>query len=52
MGTSLTGALFRSPDAEDLHADLNAYETPFNRLAEKDLRPGSAMLDKINAGLR
>jgi len=51
-GEVLTGLLYLSPDAEDLHAHLNTHETPFNKLAEKDLCPGSAMLDKINAGLR
>jgi 2-oxoglutarate ferredoxin oxidoreductase subunit beta len=51
-GEVLTGLLYVSPDAEDLHAHLNTYETAFNTLGEKDLCPGSAMLDKINAGLR
>ncbi len=51
-GEVLTGLLYLSPDAEDLHAHLNTYEAPFNRLGEKDLCPGSAMLDKINAALR
>ncbi len=51
-GEVLTGLLYVSPDAEDLHAHLNTYEAAFNTLGEKDLCPGSAMLDKINAGLR
>src|ERR1700741_3189797 len=51
-GEVLTGLLYLSPDAEDLHAHLNTYTAPFNKLGEKDLCPGSAMLDKINAGLR
>src|SRR5512138_2981850 len=51
-GEVLTGLLYLSPDAEDLHAHLNTYEAPFNKLGEKDLCPGSAMLDKVNAGLR
>src|SRR4051812_46147249 len=51
-GEVLTGLLYLSPDAEDLHAHLNTYAAPFNKLGEKDLCPGSAMLDKINAGLR
>jgi len=51
-GEVLTGLLYLAPDAEDLHAHLNTYEAPFNRLGEKDLCPGSAMLDKINAALR
>jgi 2-oxoglutarate ferredoxin oxidoreductase subunit beta len=51
-GEVLTGLLYLSPESEDLHAHLNTYEAPFNKLGEKDLCPGSAMLDKINAGLR
>src|SRR6266540_516850 len=39
-------------DGEDLHAHLNTFDTPFNKLGEKELCPGSAMLDKINAALR
>ena len=34
------------------HAHLNTYEAPFNKLGEKELCPGSVMLDKINAALR
>jgi 2-oxoglutarate ferredoxin oxidoreductase subunit beta len=52
-GEVLTGLLYVSPDAEDLHKHLNTYDTrPFNQLGEKDLCPGSATLDKINAALR
>jgi hypothetical protein len=51
-GEVLTGLLFVSPDSEDLHAHLNTYEAPFNKLGEGELCPGSSMLDRINAGLR
>ena len=51
-GEVLTGLLYLAPDAEDLHAHLNTYEAAFNKLGEKELCPGSAMLEKINAGLR
>jgi 2-oxoglutarate ferredoxin oxidoreductase subunit beta len=51
-GEVLTGLLYLAPDAEDLHKHLNTCDTPFNRLAEKDLCPGAGMLEKINAGLR
>jgi 2-oxoglutarate ferredoxin oxidoreductase subunit beta len=52
-GEVLTGLLYVSPDAEDLHKHLNTYQgKPFNQLGEKDLCPGTIMLDKINAGLR
>ena len=39
-------------DAPDLHAALNTSETPLNALDETALCPGSAVLEKINAGLR
>ncbi len=51
-GEVLTGLLYVSPDAEDLHAHLNTYEMAFNKLGEKDLCPGAGMLEKINAALR
>ena len=52
-GEVLTGLLYLSPDAEDLHAHLNTYEArPFNQLTEKDLCPGAGLLEKINAALR
>src|SRR3982750_1186979 len=51
-GEVLTGLLYLSPDSEALHAHLNTYPTAFNKLSAKELCPGSAMLDKINAGLR
>jgi 2-oxoglutarate ferredoxin oxidoreductase subunit beta len=51
-GEVLTGLLYLAPDAEDLHAHLNTFDTPFNKLEEKDLCPGAGMLEKINAGLR
>ena len=51
-GEVLTGLLYVSPEAEDLHAHLNTYKRPFNKLGAKELCPGSALLDKINAALR
>jgi 2-oxoglutarate ferredoxin oxidoreductase subunit beta len=51
-GEVLTGLLYFAPDAEDLHAHLNTCEVPFNQLGEKELCPGSAMLDRINAASR
>ncbi|MFY9316297.1 MAG: 2-oxoacid:ferredoxin oxidoreductase subunit beta [Burkholderiales bacterium] len=51
-GEVLTGLLYVNPGSEDLHAHLNTYEAPFNRLGEKDLCPGAGMLEKINAALR
>jgi len=51
-GQVVTGLLYVDPDAEDLHASLDTVETPLNTLEAKDLCPGSAVLDKINASLR
>ena len=51
-GEVVTGLLYLSPDSEDLHAHLNTVETPFNKLSEKELCPGTGMLEKINAALR
>ena len=51
-GEVLTGLLYLAPDAADLHAHLNTFETPFNRLGEKELCPGSGMLERINAAMR
>jgi 2-oxoglutarate ferredoxin oxidoreductase subunit beta len=39
-------------DAEDMHAHLRTVETPLNALSEKELCPGQAALDVINASLR
>jgi 2-oxoglutarate ferredoxin oxidoreductase subunit beta len=51
-GQVVTGVLYLDREAEDLHKHLNTSEAPLNALSEKDLCPGSAVLDKINAGLR
>jgi 2-oxoglutarate ferredoxin oxidoreductase subunit beta len=51
-GEVVTGLLYLSPDSEDLHAHLNTVEMPFNKLSEKELCPGAATLEKINAALR
>ena len=51
-GEVLTGLLYVNSDSSDLHAHLNTSETAFNKLGEKDLCPGSGMLEKINASLR
>jgi 2-oxoglutarate ferredoxin oxidoreductase subunit beta len=51
-GQVVTGLLYVDPDSEDLHAHLNTVETPLNTLEAKDLCPGGAALEKINAGLR
>ena len=51
-GEVVTGLLYVEQDPEDLHANFNTTATPLNALGETELCPGSAMLDKINAGLR
>ncbi len=51
-GQVVTGVLFITQEPEDLHAHLDTCDAPLNTLSEKDLCPGSAVLEKINAGLR
>ena len=51
-GEVVTGLLYIEPEPDDLHASLNTVEQPLNALDEKELCPGSAALDKINAALR
>ena len=52
QGQIVTGLLFVEEDAADLHSHLHTVEAPLNSLGEKELCPGSAALDKINASLR
>jgi 2-oxoglutarate/2-oxoacid ferredoxin oxidoreductase subunit beta len=51
-GEVVTGLLYVEAEPQDLHASLGTVETPLNALSEKELCPGSAALDKINASLR
>ncbi|HRJ69938.1 MAG TPA: 2-oxoacid:ferredoxin oxidoreductase subunit beta [Beijerinckiaceae bacterium] len=51
-GEVATGLLYLDPSPRDLHAAQNTVKRPLNTLTEKDLCPGSAALEKINAGLR
>ncbi len=51
-GQIVTGLLHVEREAEDLHGHLDTVETPLNALSEKELCPGSAALEKINASLR
>ena len=51
-GELVTGLLYVKPDAADLHQYLDTVETPLNQLTERDLCPGSVMLERINASLR
>ena len=52
VGEVVTGLLYVDEAPEDLHANFNPTATPLNALGENELCPGSAALDKINAGLR
>lgn len=51
-GEVVTGLLYLDPLALDLHAALNTSHKPLNALRERDLCPGNASLEKINASLR
>jgi len=51
-GRVLTGLLYLDRDAQELHEILETTRRPLNTLTEKELCPGSKVLDSINAGLR
>jgi len=51
-GEIVTGLLYIDRHPQDLHAHLNTVTAPLNSLGEKELCPGAAALDRINAGLR
>jgi 2-oxoglutarate ferredoxin oxidoreductase subunit beta len=51
-GEVVTGLLYVDPQPDDLHANLNTVDAPFNQLAERELCPGAAALQKFNASLR
>ena len=51
-GEVVTGLLYLDPTPNDLHHNLNTVDAPLNTLGTADLCPGSATLDRINAGLR
>jgi 2-oxoglutarate ferredoxin oxidoreductase subunit beta len=51
-GEIVTGLLYVDQEPDDLHGYMNTVSTPFNELAEAELCPGSAALDKLNAALR
>jgi 2-oxoglutarate ferredoxin oxidoreductase subunit beta len=46
------GPSLRQPDGEDLHDRLGTVRAPLNALGDAELCPGSAALEKLNAGLR
>jgi 2-oxoglutarate ferredoxin oxidoreductase subunit beta len=51
-GQIVTGLLYVDSEPEDLHTHFNTVAAPLNTMSEKELSPGSAALDKINASLR
>jgi len=51
-GQIVTGLIYLDHEPEDLHGSLNTVAAPLNELGEKELCPGSAALEKINAALR
>ena len=51
-GELVTGLIYMDAVPRDMHAALNTVDVPLNRLSEKELCPGSAALEKINASLR
>lgn len=51
-GEVATGLLYLDPTPHDLHMAFNTVQQPLNTLGEAELCPGSAALEKINAGLR
>ncbi len=51
-GEVVTGLIYMEKDASDMHGMLNTVDAPLNGLNAKDLCPGSAALEKVNASLR
>jgi len=51
-GQIVTGLLYVDSDPDDLHYHLATVDAPLNSLAEKELCPGSATLERFNASLR
>ncbi|MCX2862544.1 2-oxoacid:ferredoxin oxidoreductase subunit beta [Paucibacter sp. PLA-PC-4] len=51
-GEIATGLIFVDPHSREMHQGLNTVAAPLNRLGERELCPGAAVLAKINEGLR
>ncbi|MCK6419332.1 MAG: 2-oxoacid:ferredoxin oxidoreductase subunit beta [Aquabacterium sp.] len=52
QGEVVTGLLYVEPQAHDLHHAMNTMAGALNRLGESELCPGTAVLERINQGLR
>jgi 2-oxoglutarate ferredoxin oxidoreductase subunit beta len=51
-GEIVTGLLYLDPGPENLHERLNTVAAPLNTLSSRELCPGNAALEKVNAALR
>ena len=51
-GEILTGLLYVDVDAADLHSNLATTDRPLNSLGVRDLCPGAAALEALQAELR
>jgi 2-oxoglutarate ferredoxin oxidoreductase subunit beta len=51
-GQVVTGLLYLDAEAQDLHEHLKTVEASLNSLTARELSPGAAVLEKINAALR
>ncbi|HEY2659450.1 MAG TPA: 2-oxoacid:ferredoxin oxidoreductase subunit beta [Caulobacteraceae bacterium] len=52
LGEIVTGLLYVDPEAQDLHDGLETVDTPLNALSDRELVPGAAALEALNASLR
>jgi 2-oxoglutarate ferredoxin oxidoreductase subunit beta len=52
QGEVVTGLLYVDREPDDLHMNLNTVDAPLNTLGERELCPGNAALEKLNASLR
>lgn len=51
-GAVVTGLLYIEAEPEDLHHHINTVKKPLNQLGDKELVPGAAALEALNASLR
>jgi 2-oxoglutarate ferredoxin oxidoreductase subunit beta len=51
-GEILTGLLYMNPESRELHDVIETSDKPLNSLTEKELCPGSQVLDGINESFR
>jgi 2-oxoglutarate ferredoxin oxidoreductase subunit beta len=51
-GEIVTGLLYLDPEPENLHERLRTVAAPLNTLSSRELCPGSAALENVNAALR